>query len=545
MSDRDLAARGRRWAVATPHSAATEAAAEIFGAGGNAIDAAVTAAVTLAVVYPHMCGVGGDLFALVQEPDGQAIALNSSGAAPEGIDVDAVRRAFSSMPERGPLTITVPGAVAGWAAVLAEGGTIPWARAFDAAIAFATDGMEVARSLASTLSSGAEEFRRDPGMRGVFYADGGAPRAGSSVRQSALGATLRAIAHGGPNAFYGGETGSRYAAGLRSAGSPIAPTDLEAHGAEIAAPLVGRYRDLDVRVVPPNSQGFVLLEILAAIERIGIDPDPLAADAGAMARLFRSASSDRDRHNADPRVERVPVAALLDDGHIAAIVDEAREERRVASSERATGPPSSVGSAAVGDAESSPSGDTIALVTADGDGRAVSLIQSLYNGFGSGILEPDTGIVAHNRGACFTLDPSSKNVLAGRKRPAHTLMPVLVHRGSELAAVCGTMGGAAQPQINAMSVLRLFDLGLTPAAAMRAARWVVGGMGREGRRRFAVAERSVPAQALNALRTAGFEVDVAPDLTDEVGHAQAIRVASDGTLEAATDPRADGSAAAG
>ena len=545
MSDRDLAARGRRWAVATPHSAATEAAAEIFGAGGNAIDAAVTAAVTLAVVYPHMCGVGGDLFALVQEPDGQAIAVNSSGAAPEGIDVDAVRRAFSSMPERGPLTITVPGAVAGWAAVLAEGGTIPWARAFDAAIAFATDGMEVARSLASTLSSGAEEFRRDPGMRRVFYADGDAPRAGSSVRQSALGATLRAIAQGGPNAFYGGETGSRYAAGLRSAGSPIAPTDLEAHRAEIAAPLVGRYRDLDLRVVPPNSQGFVLLEILAAIERIGIDPDPLAADAGAMARLFRSASSDRDRHNADPRVERVPVAALVDDGHIAAIVDEAREDLRVASSERATAPPSSVGSAAVGDAESSPSGDTIALVTADGDGRAVSLIQSLYNGFGSGILEPDTGIVAHNRGACFTLDPSSKNVLAGRKRPAHTLMPVLVHRGSELVAVCGTMGGAAQPQINAMSVLRLFDLGLTPAAAMRAARWLVGGMDREGRRRFAVAERSVPERAVHALRTAGFEVDVAPDLADEVGHAQAIRVASDGTLEAATDPRADGSAAAG
>ena len=542
MSDRDLAARGRRWAVATPHSAATEAAAEIFGAGGNAIDAAVTAAVTLAVVYPHMCGVGGDLFALVQEPDGQAIAVNSSGAAPRDIDVDALRRSSPSMPERGPLTITVPGAVAGWRALLAEGGTIPWPRAFEAAIAFAADGVEVSRSLASTLASGATEFRADPGMRQVFYAEGG--RAGSRVRQPALATTLRAIADGGPDALYDGAIGARYVDGLRSAGSPMTARDLAAHRVEIAPPLVGRYRDLDVRVVPPNSQGFVLLEILAAIERIGITPDPLGSDAGAMARLFRSASADRDRHNADPYIERVPVAALLDDGHIAAIVDAAREVL-AASSGRAEEHRPSTPPAVLADVESTPPGDTVALVAADAGGRAVSLIQSLYYGFGSGILEPETGIVAHNRGACFTLDATSKNVLAGGKRPAHTLMPVLVHRGSELAAVCGTMGGAAQPQINAMSVVRLFDLGLAPDAALRSARWVVGGMDREGPRRFVVSERGVPAEALAAFRRAGFELDMVPDLSDDVGHAHAIRILPDRTLEAATDPRADGSAAAG
>jgi oxamate amidohydrolase len=539
MSDHDLAAAGRRWAVATPHHAATDAAADVFRAGGNAVDAAVTAAVTLAVVYPHMCGVGGDLFALVQEPDGQAIAINSSGAAPLGIDADAVRAANARMPERGPLTITVPGAVAGWEAVLAEGGSIPWPAAFDHAIPLAAEGMDVSRSLASTLSAGAPLLDPDPGMREVFYPGGSPAPPGSVLRQPALAASLRAIAERGPGALYGGELGERYAAGLASAGSPMSPADLEGHRIEIAPPLAGRYSGFDVRVVPPNSQGFVLLEILAAIERLGIVTDPLGPDAGTMAHLFRAASADRDRHNADPFVARVPIAALLDDGHIAALADQARG---------AAEPPRP--SDARPAATSVPDlrhlrGDTIALVTADGDGRAVSLIQSLYNGFGSGILEPDTGIVAHNRGACFTLDASSRNALEGGKRPAHTLMPVLVHRADGLAGVLGTMGGSAQPQINAMSVLRLFDLGLTPEDALRSPRWLVDGMDAADPRRSAIAEAGVPSEAMASLDRAGFEIDVVANLSDDVGHAHAIRCAPDGTMEAASDPRADGSAAAG
>jgi gamma-glutamyltranspeptidase len=542
MSQRLLAASGRRWAVATPHTAATNAAQEIFAEGGNAIDAAVTAAATLAVVYPHMCGVGGDLFALVQEPDGQAIAINSSGAAPAGTDVQAVRRQHTSMPEYGPIPITVPGAVAGWASVLAEGGTIPWRRAFEPAIGHASEGLPVARSLAASLRSHEPVLRSDPGIRAVFGSDAGFLGEGARFRQAALAATLRAIAADGPVALYGGEVGDRYVAGLRGAGSPMTEDDLAAHRAEIVPPLIGRYRDLDVRVVPPNSQGFVLLEVLAGIERMELDPDPLGPDAGLLALVFRAASADRDRHNADPHVERVPIVTLLDDGHIAGLIDDARGGfDTVPARTGSLDPEASAGA----EEDSFVRGDTIALVTADGEGRAVSLIQSLFHGFGAGILEPETGIIAQNRGACFSLDPHSKNVLAPRKRPAHTLMPVLVHREDRLAAVCGTMGGHAQPQINAMSILRMFDLGLSPDRALREPRWLAGGMDPVGRRRSAVAEADVPATAFEALRSVGFEIGSVPEESDEVGHAHAIRVLADGTLVAGTDPRADGSAAAG
>jgi gamma-glutamyltranspeptidase len=542
MSQRLLAASGRRWAVATPHTAATNAAQEIFAEGGNAIDAAVTAAATLAVVYPHMCGVGGDLFALVQEPDGQAIAINSSGAAPVGIDVEAVRKHHTSMPEYGPIPITVPGAVAGWASVLSEGGTIPWPRALEPAIGHASKGVAVARSLAASLRSHERVLRPDPGIRAVFGSNGGYLAEGARLRQPALAETLRAIAAGGPGALYGGDVGRTYVAGLRRAGSPMTDDDLAAHRAEIVPPLIGRYRDLDVRVVPPNSQGFVLLEVLAGIERMELDPDPVGRDAGLLALVFRAASADRDRHNADPHVERVPIVTLLDDGHIAGLIDEARGGFDMVPAR--TGPLDPAASAGV-EEDSFVRGDTIALVTADGDGRAVSLIQSLFHGFGAGILEPETGIIAQNRGACFSLDPQSKNVLAPRKRPAHTLMPVLVHRKDRLAAVCGTMGGHGQPQINAMSILRMFDLGLSPDRALREPRWLAGGMDPIGHRRSVVAEADVPATAFEALRSGGFEIDSVPEDSDEVGHAHAIRVLEDDTLVAGTDPRADGSAAAG
>jgi gamma-glutamyltranspeptidase len=543
-----LAARGTEWAVATPHDAATEAASAVFRDGGNAVDAALTAATVLSVVYPHMCGVGGDLFALVRTPDGGAAAIISSGAAPREIDVDAVRARHREMPEFGPIPVTVPGTVSGWHALLAHGGTIPWKRAFEPAIGFASHGVPVARSLASTLEASHERLGADPGMRDVFFA-GGTPRAeGETLVQPALAATLHDIAVRGPEALYGGNVGRAYVAGLRGVGSPLRVEDLEEHWAEIAAPLAGRYRDLVVQVAPPPSQGFALLEMLAGIDRMGVHPDPTGAEAGLIARIFAAAAVDRDRHNADPRVDRVPVQALLDDDHIVALAHEALEgvERRGGrrpTTERGSEPASS-GTTSPPELEPLP-GDTVALATADASGRAVSLIQSLYHGFGAGILEPETGIVAHDRGACFTLDPESANVLAGRKRPAHTLMPVLVSRHGELAAVLGTMGGYAQPQINAMSILRLFDLDLDPGRALSAPRWLVGAMDRADGRRFVVVEASADPIAVDSIRSAGFDLDVVPDLAADVGHAQAIRALDDGTLHAASDPRADGSAAAG
>ncbi len=522
----ELHAAGTRWAIATPHTVATEAGAVAFERGGNAVDAALVAAVTLAVSYPHNCGVGGDLFALVQRPDGATIAINASGRAPAGVDPDALRARFgTAMPESGPDSITVPGALSGWATLHQEGARLPWAEAFGPAIAFAYGGVTVSRSLSRALEERRELLAADHGMADVFFRDGAPLPHGAMFRQPALGATLQRLATEGPAALYGGAIGERYAAGLRTAGSPITLNDLAAHVADVVAPLSGRYRDLDVRVVPPNSQGFTLLEMLALAERLGIDPDPFGPDAGVLALAFAAANRDRDHHLADPEAMLVHPSTLLDDGHLAGLADRIRD----------AAPPSAVPGHRHG------TGDTIAMVTADAEGWAVSLIQSLWDSFGSAILEPETGIVAHDRGGCFTLEPGHPNEIAPGKRPFHTLMPVLVHRGGRLAAVAGSMGGASQPQINAQNLIRAFDMGMGAGDAIAAPRWTVWGEPGEG---VVLAEGAVPDAATARFEDVGFRVDPLNELDEAVGHAHMILARPDGTLDVGSDPRADGGALA-
>jgi gamma-glutamyltranspeptidase len=274
-------------------------------------------------------------------------------------------------------------------------------------------------------------------------------------------------------------------------------------------------------VVPPNSQGFVLLVILALVERLGIDPDPLGPDAGMLARVFADAAADRDRHLADPDRMRVHPSTLLDDGHLAGLADDLRAAH---------------GAQPLG----RPDGDTIAIVAADAEGFGVSLIQSLFWGFGSGICDPATGIVAHNRGACFTLERGHPNTFAPGARPAHTLMPVIVTDDRGLVAVAGTMGGYAQPQINAQTLTHLFA-GASPAEAVAAPRWIVE---RDAPGRVVTIEAGVSADARRSLASSGFDLVTVGDRSSELGHAQLIRVAS-GRLDVGSDPRSDGGAAAG
>ena len=522
----EMHASGRTWAVATPHTLATEAGAVAFERGGNAIDAALAAATTLAVVYPHMCGVGGDLFALVQQPAGEVTAVNASGRAPAGADASvASAEGAGHMPEHGPLSVTVPGAVSGWDALHRLGANLTWADAFGAAIAYAHGGVNVAPSLAESLEEDAIRLRTDPGLSEVFFPEGVVVGDHRPVRQPALGSTLQAIADRGPAVWYGGEVGDRYAEGLRRLGVPIDGADMSGHRADLGSPLRARFGEVDVLVHPPNSQGFVLLQALSLIERLGIDPDPLGPDAAALAHVLRAAARDRDRHLADPERMRVLPAALLDEAHLGDLADEVREG--------VPGPPPATAG----------SGDTIALVTADAEGRGVSLIQSLYDGFGAGLLEPATGVVAQNRGACFTVDPNHPNVLASGARPAHTLSPVAVQRGGRLEAVAGSMGGHAQPQILAMALIQAFRLGMSPADAVAAPRWLVGGMSPEGQTIEVSAEADVPGQVVHSLKEAGYRVDTVGDRDGSVGHAHMIRAVADG-FDAGSDPRADGGAMA-
>lgn len=524
-----VSASGGRWAVASPHPYASEAAARAFENGGNAVDAALHAAIALAVVYPHSCGVGGDLFALVQNPDGKTVVIDSSGRAPAGADPDTLRATHgTAMPDTGPATVTVPGAVRGWAALHAQGASLPWADAFRAGLAAASDGFIVSSDIAGSIARRAEALRADPGFAEVYF-DEGVPAAGARLVQPALGRTLAALASGGAEILYSGDLARRFVDGLRSAGVPISVDDLEGHRSELVPALRGRYRDLDVSVSPPCTQGFVLLEALAALERLEIDSDPLGPDAATLAMILRAASSDRDRHLADPDAMTLHVSALLDDGHIAALCDVVRTgatEHREPAGPQGHDPE-----------------DTIALVTADADGWGVSLIQSLSDDFGAGILEPSTGIVVHDRGTCFTLEPGHPNELAPGKRPAHTLMPVAVHRGGELVALVGTRGGHAQPQIDLTAIVRAFDLGLDPAEAVSAPRWLLGGMSPLEGDPWVRAEETVPERIRDDLRHSGFRVQACGPLDRAVGHAQMIRI-DHGSFFAGSDPRADGGALA-
>jgi gamma-glutamyltranspeptidase/glutathione hydrolase len=370
-------------------------------------------------------------------------------------------------------------------------------------------------------------FRSDPGMAAVFYPGGEPLPEGAPLVQPALARTLEALASGGAEALYRGAVGAAYVAGLRAAGSPLTIGDLAAHEALVLPPLRGAFRDLHVSVAPPNSPGYSVLQILAALERMELDPAPLGPDAGTLARVFETAMRDVRRHLADPDRMTVHPSTLLDDGHMAGFIDEVRGLRRD------------------GGVPTTPRGDTIALVTADAEGHAVSLVQSLWVGFGSGVLDPATGILAHARGACFSLDPVRAGVLAPGARPPHTLVPVLLHDRSGLVGVTGTMGGYQQPQVDVQTIVHAFVEGLSPAEAVAAPRWVVDDLPEDDSLRPAVvAEAAVPITAVDAILDAGADVVRVEDLGRSVGHVHLLRVTGEG-LDTGSDPRADGSALAG
>jgi gamma-glutamyltranspeptidase len=504
---------GRRLALATPHTAATEAGVAAFDAGGNAVDAALTACSVLTVVYPHMCSIGGDMFALLHRPGGDVIALNGSGAAPMELSAGHVRGPGTNMPVTGPHTITVPGVLAGWETLRGLGATFGIGAILEPAIDHAVDGCAVVPSVRRALTDHA-------GMAGTLV-PAGIPKESTIIRQRALGQTLREIASDGVSAFYRGDVGHSFVRGVRAAGSSLSEADLGRHETELTEPVTARFGPRRVLTTPPNSQGFVLLEILLALEAIRVNRDALGPDVATIARVFELASKDRDRHLADPRFGPVPVDDLLSDDHITAIAERVGDPHR---SEGLVG--------------RTPLGDTVAVVAADDEGWAVSVIQSVFHSFGSKFLEPSTGIICHNRGACFSLDESSPNVLRGGKRPAHTLMPVMVVNDGRLEIVAGTMGGYAQPQIHAQILGRLFA-GADVATAVSAPRWVLGAPEAGGRWDVVSIERSAFDLCGQQLQDAGRDVVVLDDGDEEVGHAQYIVLSDDG-LRAASDPRADG-----
>ncbi len=500
----------RRGAISTSHHLATEAGAAALEAGGNAIDAALAAAATLCVVYPNNVALGGDLVALVRNPEGEIRFLNATGTAPAGQSLQALREAYGDLlPLRGIDTVTVPGGVRGWNALHEFGASRTWAEHLEAAIRCAEDGIPTARSVAAAIVDERAALEADPGCREVFIPRGLPLGEGDPLVQPALAASLRRLAERGSAEFYEGELAARWVAGLQSLGSRITLDDTAGYSAYWGEPLEGSFAGHRVLTGPPNTSGFMLLRALNAIAA-GIE-DPLGSGAGELARAFAASNAVRAAYLADPASSGPSAAELI-------------------SMRSPEHPPPR---------EGKPSGDTVGLCAVSDDGWAISLINSVYFGFGAAVLEPETGILFQNRGTSFSLDPDSPNAFAPGRRPRHTLMPVMVLRGDELAWVPATMGGSAQPQIHAQLLLRSLS-GAAPEDATRAPRWIVDEPAVDGAVRVTV-EEDVPEETRCAISDAGFPLKPVPPHSEDLGHSNLIRVTPSG-YDAASDPRSDGSA---
>lgn len=507
--------KGAKGAIATSHYLATEAGAAALEAGGNAVDAALAAAATLCVVYPNNVSLGGDLVALVRNPQGEVRFLNATGTAPAQQTLKNLREKHGeSLPLRGIDTVTIPGGVRGWEELHNYGAKLSWADHFEAAIWAARNGFPNSKSVAAELIADQQSFSADPGASEIFY-PGGRPLAeGETLVQTALAHTLERIAANGGEEFYTGETARKWIAGLAALGSEISISDTSVYEAQWGKPLEGEFAGFRVLTGPPNTSGFMLLRALNAIsdavKKHGMSY-PLREGAGELAHAFHAANAVRSAFLADTNFGGMSGEEL---------VALPNPDFDIAGVEKA-------------------SGDTVGLAAVSADGWAVSFINSIYWGFGAHILEPSTGIIFQNRGTSFSLNPDSPNCFAPGKRPKHTLMPVLVLEGERLAWVPATMGGAAQPQIHAQLMLRYLS-GESPSDATCAPRWMVEEQ-KLGMKPSVMVEEDAPQDAKEAIRAAGFLLNQVPKYTEDLGHSNLVRVLANG-FEAASDPRSDGSA---
>ncbi|MGH2428314.1 MAG: gamma-glutamyltransferase family protein [Candidatus Limnocylindria bacterium] len=527
-----------RGMVVTPHPLATQAGVEALRAGGNAVDAAVAANAMLAVVYCNACGIGGDAFALVWwPPNARLYGLNGSGRSPAALTIDAVRSAgHDDMPARGPLPITVPGAVDAWSQLLDRFGRRSLADALLPAARVANDGYELTAINARSIAAGLPGF--DDAARAVFAPGGREPRAGEPFRQPLLAATLRAIAEGGRDAYYDGPIGAEIARAVQSVGGVLTAEDLAEHRGDWVEPISTVYREVEVATIPPNSQGItalIALNVLAALgERGGWPGLPanqrLAPGASleadrlhAQLEALKVAWSERDRCVTDPDRDLCDTSVLLGDAH-------ARELAGRLSPDRAGRlEPSLPGG-----------GGTVYLCAADADGAMVSLIESNWMGFGSGIMGGSTGIMLQNRGAYFRLDPGHPNALAPRSRTLHTLMPGMLLRAGAAEVALGAMGGDGQPQTMVQLVNALVDDGLEPQAAVDRPRFVASVEAPGGPLGPVRIESDGADGALVAgLQARDHRVQLIEPRTPAVGWAQVIRREPDGSYSAGADPRAD------
>jgi gamma-glutamyltranspeptidase / glutathione hydrolase len=520
----------RRGIAATSQTLASQAGAQILARGGSAADAAIAANATLGVVECMSNGMGGDLFAIEWDAkSGKLSGLNSSGWAPEKLTPALLKeKGFDQMPRQGIYSVTVPGAARGWEALHQKFGRLPWAELFRPAIYYAKNGFPVTEFISVYWKGGEQMLARDRNGARVLLIGGKAPAVGQIFRNPEYARALELVANQGPDAFYRGDIAKSILKTSDRLGGVMTARDLADFKPEWVEPISTTYGGWTVYELPPNGQGMAALEMLNIFAKFPLhDWGFASADAfHVKIEAQKLAYADLYRYNADLRFAKVPVEGLISKEYAAERASTIDIKR--AHCDVRFGDPTPFGTGK----------DTIYLSTVDADGNIVSLIQSLYSGFGSGVVVDDYGFALQNRGALFTLDPQHPDLLAPHKRPFHTIIPAFLERG-DIHIGFGIMGGPNQAQAHAQFVSDVVDYGMNIQAALEAPRFTrpqPEGCG-------LLIEDRVPAAVLESLRQRGHELDVRGDFSTEMGGGQAVlHDSSTGVNYGASDPRKDGAA---
>lgn len=515
--------------VVAPHHLAAQAGRDVLRDGGNAVEAMVAAAATIAVVYPHMTSIGGDGFWLIRTPGQAPVAIDASGFA-AALATPQRYTGLEAIPARGPqAALTVAGTIGGWAKALEIASAwshtpLPLGRLLGDAIHHARNGVVVTTSQAELTRQKLDGLEHAPGFAETFLVHGEPPRPGHILRQPVLAETLQTLTEQGLDGFYRGELGRRIGAELERIGSPVRTSDLVAYMAQEVTPLSVRLRDATLYNLPPSTQGLASLMILGIYERLGVSEGEGFAHIHGLIEATKRAFRARNKVVTDPR--RVPgdSTSYLSDATLDALAAEIDMHTALPWPEPAA------------------PGDTIWMGAIDREGRAVSFIQSTYWEFGSGVVLRDTGITWQNRGISFSLDPANLNALEPGRKPFHTLNPAMALFDDGRVMSYGTMGGEGQPQTQAAVFTRYARYGQPLQQAISAPRWLLGRTWGDPSTSLKMEGRFNPA-LVQALRNAGHDIEVLDQpFSDTMGHAGALVRHADGRIEAAADPRSDGAA---
>jgi gamma-glutamyltranspeptidase/glutathione hydrolase len=533
-------ARAQRGLIATPHYLASSTGLDILRDGGSAVDAAIAANATLCVVCPHMTGLGGDGFWLIGGDDIDVEGINASGPAAKAATRDYyTEMGYDEIPERGSASaLTVPGAADGWRLAHEKHGELPWDRLFQDSINYAREGFATTDEFTRWIAMDADVLSNDPDAAETFLSDGAAPQPGTLLQQPNLADSLKTIANNGARkGFYEGPIGEDFCDGLDET-SPLSTADFAAYTAEWVEPISIDYRGYTAHTLPPNTQGIAALQLLGLLNGFDVESwgDGTADFYHHMTEASKVASSDRDAWVTDPEVIDIPAETLLSEPYLS-------DRRSLIDADRSL--PAAVKPGVTPDSGSpqpkESGGDTCYLSVVDDDGLAVSAIQSIYFDFGAGVIAGGSGIIPQNRGSFFSLDATHINRLEPGKRTFHTLIPSLLTRDCEPRLVYGTMGGEGQPQTQAAVVSRILDFGYDVQQAIEAPRWLFGRTWGEETKSLSL-EGRIPDGVATELQRRGQPVTMVRDVDDTMGHAAAIRIHEDGTLEGGADPRGDGAA---